>query len=294
MSWRSWTPEEDARLRELYPCTTTNELPGMFGRSRSAVRNRARNLRLRKASECNMRRPWRAEDDGQLRELYPDASTADVAKRMRRSVSAVYGRAKKLGVEKSEAYRLSPAACRLRRGDNVGAAYRFQKGHAPANKGLRRPGWSAGRMRETQFRKGEFPANHDPDFYVLGALRVNTDGYIDMRVSFDPGALGWKPLHRILWEDEHGPVPDGYALTFKDRDRLNVDLPNLELISRADLARRNSIHNLPPELKGAITALATLKRKIRREEQNRGSTQPPVRNDRRSARRGEADGHRAR
>jgi hypothetical protein len=77
-------------------------------------------------------------------------------------------------------------------------------------------------------------------------------------------------LHVILWEDANGPVPPGFALCFKDRDKLNVELANLELISRADLCRRNSIHTLPPAIKGAITALGALKRRIRREERERG------------------------
>jgi len=58
-----------------------------------------------------------------------------------------------MGLTKSAAYLASPAACRLRKGDNVGAARRFRPGHVPANKGLRRPGWSTGRMAETQFKK---------------------------------------------------------------------------------------------------------------------------------------------
>ena len=146
-------------------------------------------------------------------------------------------------------------------------------------------------MKETQFKKGHFPANRDRDFYVLGALRMNTDGYIDMRVSFEHGALGWKALHTILWEDANGPVPRGHALFFKDRDKLNVDLENLELISRADLCRRNSIHNLPPKLKRAINMLGALKRRIRREEQDRGLAQSPLRNTRRPARQRAAVGH---
>jgi len=146
-------------------------------------------------------------------------------------------------------------------------------------------------MKETQFKKGQFPANRDRDFYVLGALRVNADGYIDMRISFEHGALGWKALHRLLWEDVHGPVPPGYALSFKDGDKLNVDVDtNLELITRADLCRRNSIHNLPPKLKRAINMLGALKRRIRREEQNRGLAQSSFRNARRPARQRAAAG----
>jgi hypothetical protein len=149
-------------------------------------------------------------------------------------------------------------------------------------------------MKETQFKKGQFPVNRDPDFYVIGALRVNADGYIDMRISFEHGALGWKALHTILWEDANGPVPPGYALFFKDRDKLNVDLENLELITRADLCRRNSIHNLPPQLKKTIYALGALHRRIHREEQNRGLAQSPLRNARRPSRQRASDGSRSR
>jgi hypothetical protein len=222
------------------------------------------------------RRSWTDGDLALMRELYPHWPTKVLAQRLRRSTATIYHRARLLGVRKSAEYLTSPQACRLRRGDKVGVEHRFKKGHVPANKGLRRPGWWAGRMRETQFKKGQFPINKDPGFYVLGALRVNADGYIDMRVSFEQGARGWRALHRILWEDQHGSVPKGYALCFKDRDKLNVELDNLELVSRAELCRRNTIHNLPPELKGAIHALGQLKRRIQermrpREKQDRRS-----------------------
>ena len=157
----------------------------------------------------------------------------------------------------------------------AGRRYRYPKGHVPNNKGLRRPGWFSGRMRETQFKKGQFPFNRDPAFYVLGALRVNADGYIDMRVSFEPGAKGWRALHRILWEEAHGPVPPGHIVSFKDGDRLNVELGNLKLLSLADNMRRNTMHNLPKPLVSAIQLLGALKRKLDRrrrdEEQNRRS-----------------------
>lgn len=100
------------------------------------------------------KRLWNPEDEELLQARYPHEPTAPIAKALRRSVSAVYLRAKLLGLAKSAAYLASPAACRLRRGDQVGAAFRYPKGHVPANKGLRRPGWAPGRMSETQFRKG--------------------------------------------------------------------------------------------------------------------------------------------
>lgn len=207
------------------------------------------------------RRPWTRGEIAKLRKLYPNTSTKKLAAKMDRTICAIYERAQILGIKKSAKYLAGPDACRLRRGDNVGAAYRFQKGQVPFNKGKK--GWQAGgRSAETRFKKGHFPANRDPDFYVLGALRENSEGYIDMRVSFEPGSRGWRALHLILWEDAHGPLPKGHVLAFKDRDKLNVDLDNLELISRADNMRRNSIHNLPQPLKSAIQLLGQLKRRI--------------------------------
>lgn len=224
------------------------------------------------------RRAWTAAEIELLHARYPHERSDTIARDLGRRIGTVYQKARKLGLAKSDAYLASTDASRLRYGDHVGAAYRFQKGHVPANKGLRRPGWGPGRMQQTQFKKGQWPINKDPEYYVLGALRVNSDGYIDMRTSFAPGSSGWTPLHRVLWEDANGPVPPGFALCFKDRDKLNVELDNLEIIPRAELMRRNTIHNLPPQLKSTIQLLGALKRKIRREEQDRGPAQPPVRN----------------
>jgi hypothetical protein len=84
---------------------------------------------------------------------------------------------------KSEAYLASPAACRLRRGDNIGAPYRFTKGHVPANKGLRRPGWGPGRMKETQFRKGERQGRAVKLYKPIGTERVSKDGYTERKIN---------------------------------------------------------------------------------------------------------------
>jgi hypothetical protein len=224
--------------------------------------------------------PWTAKEKRALRTLYPHIRSEEVTRILGRPLSSVYRMAAKLRVKKSAAFNRSVLSGRLVPGNaDRGAAYRFRKGQVPANKGLRRPGWAPGRMRETQFKKGQWPANKDPDFYVLGALRVNTHGYIDMRVSFEPGAMGWRCLHKILWEDANGPVPKGHRLRFKDGDRLNVDLANLELVALADAMRRNSVHNLPKPLKDAIQALGNLKRTINRRTNGKhhsGSAQSSV------------------
>lgn len=244
------------------------------------------------------RRLWTEQELAVVRELYPHRPTAEIAERLGRgrTVTKVYAIASKLGLHKSAEYLATQHAQEGARLRIAGAAFRYPKGHVPANKGTRRPGYGPGRMKETQFKKGQISSRWDPELYVVGALRMNADGYVDMKVRTDrKGASNWRAFHVVLWEDAHGPVPPGYALCFKDGDKLNIDVDNnVELISRADLCRRNSLHNLPPELKGAIYMLGALKRRINREKQDRGPAQPPVRNARGTARQGQTYGHRTR
>jgi hypothetical protein len=172
-----------------------------------------------------------------------------------------------MGLRKSVTYLAGPDACRLRRGDNVGAACRFLPGHVPANKGLRRPGWAPGRMVETQFKPGVKPHTWRP----IGCTRLTKDGYLQRKVS-DTGypPKDWVGVHVIMWVEAYGRVPKGFVVAFKDRNKANIRLDNFELVSRRELMQRNTIHNYPPELADVIRLGASLKRQIRKidEEQN--------------------------
>jgi hypothetical protein len=210
-------------------------------------------------------RPWSREDDRLLRGFYPNTPTAEVARRLQRSVAAVYGHADKLGLVKSPAYLAGPAACRLRRGDRVGARFRFQKGHVPANKGLRRPGWAPGRMRETQFKKGVRQGVAVRLYKPIGTERISKDGYLERKVNDGlPLQARWRAVHLVLWESLHGPVPAGHAVTFKNGDRTDIRPDNLELLHRRDLMARNTVHNLPKPLAQTVQLLGALRRKINR------------------------------
>lgn len=231
------------------------------------------------------KRLWSEADDAELRRRYHDEPTETLARDLRRSLRAVYARAKAFGLGKSDAYLQSPAACRLRRGDEVGAAFRFKKGQVPANKGLRRPGWAAGRMRDTQFKKGHRGGRAGQLYQPIGAERISQDGYLQMKVNDDfPLQARWRSVHVLVWEAAHGPVPVGHAVTFGNGDKADIRLENLVLVSRRELMARNSVHNLPPPLVATLQALGTLTREIRRrtrhgeEEPDRGSPRPSVRN----------------
>lgn len=211
------------------------------------------------------KRLWSKADDRTLRRIFPHQRTEIVARQLRRTYSSICGRAAKLGLHKSAAYLASPAACRLRRGDHVGAPYRFAAGHVPANKGLRRPGWAPGRMKETQFKKGALSGVARQRFMPIGSTRI-ADGYLYRKISTTPGpwTVNWKQEHVRIWEHAHGPVPAGHALMFRNRDRMDIRLDNLELITRRELMARNSVHNLPKPLAQAVQLLGALNRKLRR------------------------------
>ncbi|MGH8373260.1 MAG: HNH endonuclease signature motif containing protein [Gammaproteobacteria bacterium] len=248
-------------------------------RTDKAVSTRAKVLGLRKVKQ---RKVWAPAELKKLRKLYPDTKTDKLVDIFGCSVRSIYRQAKTHGITKSAAYLATPDACRLRRGEHVGKQFWFPKGHVPANKGLRRPGYARGRMRETQFKKGAKPQTWKP----IGTEVVDAYGYLKRKVrdGMKPAVYNWDFVHRLLWTEHHGPVPKGHIVAFKDGNKTNIVIENLELRSHGQNMRHNSIHNLPPELRqviqltGAVRAHVT--RRQRREEQDRGSEKSSVRDAR--------------
>lgn len=194
-------------------------------------------------------------------------------------MAATYSRARSLGLAKSAAYLKGPNSGRLSAGARVriGARTRFPKGHVPANKGLRRPGWFRGRMRETQFKRGERRGVAARLYKPIGTERVSKDGYLERKINDGlPLQRRWRPAHLVLWESVHGPIPRGHALAFCNGDKTDIRLDNLELITRRALMARNTVHTLPKPLALTIQLMGALNRQIRKrthdaEEQDRRS-----------------------
>lgn len=203
------------------------------------------------------RRPWSAEDEVLLGALYPDTPMQELLKAFGRPYWSIYNKAYALGLKRSESYLASEHACRLRRENNPGVGSRFQKGQPSWNKGI--SFHSGGRSAETQFSPGTMPHNHVP----VGTERTTRDG-IRQRKTHDDGPphRRWKSVHMIMWEEAHGEVPDGHIVVFRDRNTANIVMENLELITRAENMRRNTIHRYPPELKDTIRQLGRLKKAI--------------------------------
>ncbi len=202
------------------------------------------------------RRNWSEDEEQLLTRLYPDTPMPELVARLGRDDRAIYSKSRALGLRRSPEYLASEHACRLRKGDNVGAEHRFRPGMASWNKGKK--GWQAGgRSAETRFKPGNRPHTWVP----IGAEQIR-DGYLWRKVTDGHGRHDWRQVHVMLWEQNNGPVPAGFILVFRDRNKQNIQLDNLELITRAENCRRNSVHRYPPELKQAIRRLKKLKRTI--------------------------------
>lgn len=226
------------------------------------------------------RKTWTPDDSALLRKLYPNNSAQTCADALGRSIASIYAQANALGLRKSADFYLSPACGR--NVQIVGASTRFQPGSKPWNHGKK--GWKAGgRSAETRFKTGCMLGQSQHNYKPIGALRISKDGYLERKVTDDPtivGARRWKAVHRLVWIENNGPIPDGFTVAFKTRrpaiDLKHITIDKLELVSRAQIMLENNRHTMPAEVQELITLRSALTRRIHtkerksREKQNAG------------------------
>jgi hypothetical protein len=206
---------------------------------------------------------WSDDDLAWLLTLYPDLSTVIVADALGRRPTQINAMASNLGLHKTPEYLASPDACRLRRGDNIGAAYRFKPGQAVWNKGMK--GLYIEGCQATQFKPGQKPGNWMP----IGSHRLSKEGYKQRKMT-DTGypPHDWVAVHILLWVEHNGPVPPGHRIAFKDRNKQNIVIENLECVSTAEMMKRNTRHNLPKPLNDLIALRAAVNRQINKRVKN--------------------------
>jgi hypothetical protein len=263
---RSRWKDLDEVVRRRYPDEKSSDLAADLGVPLSALYKRANDLGVGKsaafqASPASGRRDstprvWTPERDEVLRARYPDEPTSKLAAELGLPVTSVYAQAKKLGVTKSPAYMASEAAGRL---DGVrGAATRFAKGNVPWTKGKTGIHFSP----ETEFKKGQRAHN----YMEVGARKLH-DGYTWIKVAEGGWPEAWRAEHRVIWEAHTGaPVPEGHQIAFRDGNRRNIAVDNLELITDQEKAERarQVFRHYPPELRQVILLRGALVRQITR------------------------------
>ena len=216
-------------------------------------------------------RPWTPDEDETLRINYAAWPTFLIAYLLDRTVCMVANRAWKLGLKKTAAFYRNPMAYlwNSTRHPNC-AKSRFRKGQVPPNKGKRMSPELYAKCAPTMFKKGELTGAARHNYAPIGSTRI-VYGNLERKVTDDPSiypAKRWRPVHRMVWEAAHGPVPRGRVVVFKPGMHSIVEaeitIDRLELVTRRELMARNTIHNYPEEIVRATQQRAVLTRVINR------------------------------
>jgi len=224
-----------------------------------------------------IRKPWTKKEIETLKRLYPVMLTSELAEQLGRTERSLYAQAQILGLSKAQEYLDGPQSGRLSKRDTRGLPTRFKPGHIPHNKGSK--GWQAGgKAYATKFKSGNRPHTWVP----IGSERISKDGIRQRKVS-DTGYApsDWKSVHSLVYQEHFGPIPAGHIVVFRNGDRNDLGPENLELITKAENMRRNTIHRLPEEIADLCRLRGVLNRRIRErierdEKQDRGFEEPPV------------------
>lgn len=136
---------------------------------------------------------------------------------------------------------------------------RFQKGSIPWNKGTK--GLHLG-GKKTQFKKGHVPASRKP----IGTEVWSEDKQTYYIKIANPDV--WVKKKRYLWEQAHGPIPEGHVIICKDNDPRNVTLDNLLCVSHRAMTSvfQRGLRTEYPEINEALHTLAELEMKLKKKK----------------------------
>lgn len=244
-----WSEDEVAILKKEYAaCSSVEELAERLGRSAASVMMKAACIGIVRVN----RLVWTSDMDAAVREYYPCKLTSEVADMLNLTPDQVSRRAKRLGLHKNSDLIAG-----------IGENGMFLKGHIPFNKGMKQSEFMTaekiGKSMATRFVKGQIPSN----IKEIGYERISVDGYVEVKTE-----KGFVLKHRLLWKEKYGPIPKGYIIRFKNGNKHDVRIENLEMVTLSQNMKDNTIHNYPPEIQTAIRSILNIRRRIKKYEQN--------------------------
>ena len=206
--------------------------------------------------------PFTEEQLAQCIKDYPTTLSSELAKRYNCSIYKINNISTKYGLKKDIEFIAEVARKNMQREDHPAKQYWIKKNTAPPNKGKKQTEYmtpeAIAKTAKTRFKKGNTPHNHKS----VGYQRITQDGYIEVKTE-EPNIFKLK--HRLVWEKEFGEIPAGNNIQFKDGNRLNCELENLYIITRADQVNiNNSINRYPDDIKKAIRMLAKLNKQLKK------------------------------
>lgn len=185
-------------------------------------------------------------------------STAELVE----AVNRKYG-AGTIGIRQMKAYKRN-------HGINTGLTGQFEPGHIPANKGKKMGPEQYEKCKATMFSKGNVPANH----MEVGEYTHTTDGYLVRKVKEDGiQRKRFEYVHRKVWEEHNGPIPEGKMVGFLDGDKNNCNIENLVLLDCAENLEltRSGLRFSNAEFTKAGVAVAKLRVAARGKKRRKGS-----------------------
>ena len=118
----------------------------------------------------------------------------------------------------------------------------WAKGHIPFNKGIKGTHFSP----KTEFKKGHIPANYQNGYklskdgiYLINRKKKYSYMYKGKKVI----ANNYEQLARVKYRKAFGKFDKNLIIFHKDGDIYNNEIDNLELITRKELLKRNSMKN---------------------------------------------------
>lgn len=217
------------------------------------------------------RRLWTRAEESVMRSRYPFEQSDVVAAALGRPVNCVMQKAHAMGLRKTAGTIARIARERMADPAHPGRAAQFKPGTQPWNKGRKGSTGTHPNSRANHFKPGQLSGTAAAHVQPVGALRITSDGTLQRKMTRIAGALyrNWRPVHRLVWEAEHGPVPPGHIVVFKAGRRTTelhrITLDAVELIDRAENMRRNSfLTKYPPELARMVQLRGVLSRQINR------------------------------
>ncbi len=194
---------------------------------------------------------WTEQEIEDLREMYPDHDTEDVAIVLGRTHRAVILKASALGIKKSAEFMMREK----RRLVKVSKSTRLAKGHVPWNAATVGVCGQHPNTRKTQFKKGHLPKNTLQD----GAITIREDGRGVPQKTIRVRLGKWAYLSRYNYERFIGPIPKGHVIRFRDGDPMNCEPENLVCISNKLNMLLNSKHGYTLEQAKVLEACVLIK-----------------------------------
>lgn len=202
-------------------------------------------------------KPWTDAMINELISRYQNETANSIAKHLGKTKDSVEGKAKNLGLYKGR------KSWNTEQSNELARRYPHETNEAIALSTGRTANAVRGRAIRMKLRKTkEFIYNSRSGMSI--GTEVIEGGYLFIKITNFGGKSDWRQKHLLIWEEKNGPVPPDHIVLFIDGNKSNIEINNLECISRADNLKRNSANRFPMDLLKVIHLKSELTRKINR------------------------------